>query len=68
MPTDFREWLSCPECDEFGNVSVLTHGTELVLECYACGRIAEFSLDGDFPIGRPRVGDDDPDADRSVNG
>lgn len=51
MASELGEWLSCPDCDGTGDVGVLAHETEMVLECYGCGRIAEISLDDGFTMG-----------------
>lgn len=50
MGDRFREWLSCPTCDGDGEVSVLAHETDIVLECYDCDRIAEFTIGEDTPL------------------
>lgn len=50
MSDRFRNWLACPACDSDGNIGVLAHEHEFVLECYACGQIAEFTIGEDMPF------------------
>ncbi|WP_408959321.1 hypothetical protein [Natrinema sp. 74] len=47
---DLRNWLHCPACSEDNTVSVLAHDTDIVLECYECGHIAEFTVGQDVPF------------------
>ncbi|UHQ95022.1 hypothetical protein [Haloterrigena alkaliphila] len=56
MGTRFTTWLSCPACDGDGEVSVLAHGTDVVLECYGCGKTAEFTIGDDTPFQNLRPG------------
>ena len=46
----FREWLSCPACDGDEDVSILAHGTDVVVECYGCGTTAEYTIGEDVPV------------------
>ncbi|GAB3665353.1 hypothetical protein [Halopiger thermotolerans] len=50
MGERFNHWLSCPDCSGDEDVSLLAHGTDIVVECYGCGRIAEFTLGEDTPF------------------
>lgn len=54
MSNRFRDWLSCPNCDGDrdgdGDVSLLAHNVDIVLECYACGITAEFMIGDDTPF------------------
>ncbi|WP_225335559.1 hypothetical protein [Halomicrobium urmianum] len=50
MTRDFRDWLSCPECGEDGDVSALAYKTDLVLECRNCECTSEFVIGEDAPL------------------
>jgi hypothetical protein len=46
----FRDWLGCPVCEERRDVSMMAHRTDIVLECYGCGEMAEFTIGRDISI------------------
>lgn len=48
--TRFRDWYTCPECDEREGVASLAKGTDIVLECYSCGLTAEYVIGRDIPL------------------
>lgn len=48
--TCFNDWVGCPECDGDSEVGVLAHNTDLVLECYGCGYISEYTIGEDVPF------------------
>ena len=50
MSSDFHDWLACPDCDEPTQISILAYKTELVFQCYECGRISEFVIGEDTPL------------------
>ncbi|SDJ99372.1 hypothetical protein [Natronorubrum texcoconense] len=50
MDSRFRDWLTCPSCTDGDDVGILVHGTDLVLECYDCGHVAEFTVEEDVPF------------------
>lgn len=55
MPHRFRDWLGCPACGENGEVSVLAHGSEVVVECLGCGHVSEFVIGEDVPFNSLRA-------------
>lgn len=50
MDLRFCQWLSCPGCDERDDVKMMAHQTDLVIECYECGQISEYTIGEDVPI------------------
>ncbi|WP_290818773.1 hypothetical protein [Halovivax sp.] len=50
MTSRFRDWLGCPECAGDAEVGVLAHELDVVLECYGCGHVAEFTIGEDVPF------------------
>lgn len=50
MEFQFWNWLSCPVCDKRDDVKMMAHQTEIVLECYECGQISEYTIGEDVPI------------------
>ena len=46
----FGNLLSCPDCDGAGDVSLLAYDADILLECYGCGRTAEFTIGADTPF------------------
>lgn len=50
MEFDFRDWCTCPACDEREGVSTLAHGTDIVFECHGCGQISEYVLGDDVSL------------------
>lgn len=50
MEYRFWAWLSCPACDERDDVKMMAHQTDIVLECYECGQISEYTIGEDVPI------------------
>ncbi len=55
MGTQFRDWLGCPECDEREGISMMAHKTDIVLECYDCGTISEYTIGHDISIHGPDI-------------
>lgn len=50
MGYTFREWISCPACEEREAVSTLAHRTEMVIECYNCGQTSEYVIGKDISL------------------
>ncbi len=50
MRVQFRDWLSCPDCGERDDVQMMAHKTDIVLECYSCGQISEYTVGDDIPL------------------
>ena len=50
MSYTFQDWFACPECDERDVVSSFAHRTDIVIECYGCGQISEFTIGEDIPL------------------
>ncbi|MFC4542803.1 hypothetical protein ACFO5R_12810 [Halosolutus amylolyticus] len=50
MDYRFSEWLRCPSCDEVEDISMMAHKTDIVLECYECGQISEYTVGEDIAI------------------
>jgi len=49
MAQRFENWLACPECDG-RDVSIMAHKTDIVVECYSCKEVSEFTVGRDIPI------------------
>ncbi|MFC7216192.1 hypothetical protein ACFQO4_19195 [Saliphagus sp. GCM10025334] len=50
MTYSFWKWLSCPVCDERDDVKMMAYRTDIVLECYECGQMSEYTIGEDIPI------------------
>ncbi|MFC4437688.1 MULTISPECIES: hypothetical protein [Natrialbaceae] len=50
MVNRFRDWLGCPACNERNDISRMAHRTDIVLECYECGKISEYKIGQDISI------------------
>jgi len=50
MGVQFRDWLSCPDCGERDDAQMMANKTDIVVECYNCGQIAEYTIGDDIPL------------------
>lgn len=59
----FQEWLACPACSGNSAVGILAHRTDIVIECYDCGTMSQFTIGRDVPVSNLDVDEIDRFAD-----